>query len=258
MDLQGDDAVLAGHLVFIDQFAHQVPVDLLDDAVSLGGDVVLVPVAVLDELAQFGRVGEAFDLVLAVLADHYLLAAAGQAAAIVLAVASARVVVGGIHVGLIAEDPPFLGAFPTADLHAGVGEARIGHAELDLQLEVARLAAPPDEKRVVGRGILLGRLAGDAAVLDPPEPRIAVPAVQRLAVEQRAEAVSVWGRRFGTCRRPWVHGARGQSHGNPQAPGRRRPCVHGARQADRLNSPSQNGIYFVAFAVHNGSPGSKW
>ena len=81
VDLQSDDAVLAGHLVFIDQFAHQVPVDLLDDAVSLGGDVVLVPVAVLDELGQFGRVAEAFDLLLAVLADRDLLAAAGQSAA---------------------------------------------------------------------------------------------------------------------------------------------------------------------------------
>ena len=150
MDLQGDDAVLAGHRVFIDQFAHQVAVDLLDDAVSAGGDVVLVPVAVLDELGQFGRVAEALDLALAVLADHHLLAAAGQAAAIILAVASARVVVVGIHVGLIAADLPFLGTFPTADLHAGVGKARVGHAELDLQLEVGRLAAPPDEKRVVG------------------------------------------------------------------------------------------------------------
>ena len=62
VDLQGDDAVLAGHRVFIDHFAHQVAVDLLDDAVSPGGDVVLVPVAVLDELGQFGRVAEALDL----------------------------------------------------------------------------------------------------------------------------------------------------------------------------------------------------
>ena len=108
VDLQGDDAVLAGHLVLVDQFAHQVAVDLLDDVVALGGDVVLVPVAVLDELGQFGRVGEAFDLALAVLADHHLLAAAGQAAAVVLAVASARVVVVGVHVGLIAADVPFL------------------------------------------------------------------------------------------------------------------------------------------------------
>src|SRR4051794_9110980 len=100
-----------------------------------------------------------------ILADHSLLAAAGEDAAKILAVADARVFILPVHVGLITADPPFLFLFPTADLHSGVGKTFVGQAELDLDLEVGRLAAPPDEKRIVRRRCLLRSLADDAAVV---------------------------------------------------------------------------------------------
>ena len=64
----------------------------------------------------------------------------------------------------------------------------IGHAELGLQLEVARLAAAPDEERISFGGVFGGGLAGDRAVFDAPKLGIAVPALQGLAVEDRLEA----------------------------------------------------------------------
>ena len=115
------------------------------------------------------------------------LAALGQPAAVILPVARARVLVRRIHVGLVAADLPLARAFPTADLDAGVGEARIGHAELGLDFEISGLAAAPNEERVCRGGIFLRRLAGDRAVLDAPEAAIAVPAGERFAVEDRAE-----------------------------------------------------------------------
>ena len=54
--------------------------------------------------------------------------------------------------------------------------------DLECQLEVARLAAAPDDERAAdapgGRA-----LGGDRAVLDPPHLRVAVPALERPAVE---------------------------------------------------------------------------
>ena len=56
------------------------------------------------------------------------------------------------------------------------------------QLEVADVSLAPDEERV-SLGRLVGRrLAGDRAVLDAPEVGIAVPAVERLAVEERLKS----------------------------------------------------------------------
>ena len=168
------------------------PVDLLDDVVSAGDDVVAVPVPILDRLGELLRVAELLDeLRLVVRADADFLAALGEDAAVVLAVADAGVLVVVVHVGLVAGDSPLAPlrrVLPTAELDAGVGEAGVGHAELERKLEIGRPAAAPNEERVPLGGVLLGRLAGDRAVLDAPEPRIAVPTLKALAVEDRPEA----------------------------------------------------------------------
>ena len=200
VDLQGDDAVLAGDRVLVGHLAHQLPVDLLDNVVSAGDDVVLVPTVSLDDLGEFAAVAELLDDLRPVVgADHGFLAALGEDAAVILAVANARVVVVAVHVGLVAADLPLARAFPTADLDARVGEARIRHAELGLDLEIGGLAAAPNEERVRPGGVFLRRLAGDRAVLDAPEPGIAVPAGERFAVEDRLEPFL--GRRGLPCRR---------------------------------------------------------
>ena len=127
------------------------------------------------------------DLGLVIVADDDLLAARGQDAAVSLLVedAGVRGVGASRHVGLVAADDP-VGRF----LDAAILDARVAAADaiLEPQLEVVDLALPPDEERVVLGRLLLGGLAGDRAVLDAPELRIAVPAVERLAVEDRLEA----------------------------------------------------------------------
>ena len=210
-------------------FAHQVAVDLLRDAIAAGGDVVLVPAALLDELGQFVRTGELFDdFDLVVLADHRLLAAAGQLAAEVFAVAGADVGAGGVHVGLVAADLPFCGTFPTADLHAGVGEAGVGHAELDLQLEVGRLAAPPDEKRVRGAGFSL--------VVWP----VMQPSSTRQKLGSPSQPSSVLPSKIG--RKPLASAGRSARAGGK---GQRKQHSQAGCQRKRLE------------AVHSGSPGVR-
>src|SRR5262249_14800524 len=91
-----------------------------------------------------------------------------------------------------------------ADLHAAVGRV---HPEFDLQLEVLRLAAAPDEKRVLLDRILLGALADDGVVLGAPERRIAVPALQRPAVEDRVEPAVIVHRQRICAARPLASAA---------------------------------------------------
>ena len=72
-----------------------------------------------------------------------------------------------------------------------LAKSAVGHAEFGFQFEIGRFSAPPDEKGVARGGILLGGFAGDGAVLDAPQLGIAVPAFERLAVEDRLEAVVI-------------------------------------------------------------------
>ena len=60
---------------------------------------------------------------------------------------------------------------------------------------VARFAALPDDECVAPGRVLLGRLAGDRAIFDTPEFRVAIPTLEGLAVEERFEPFLVVGAR---------------------------------------------------------------
>src|SRR5262249_49222725 len=70
--------------------------------------------------------------------------------------------------------------FDAAVLHAAVGRI---DAILQFQLEVLWLPAAPDQKGVEFDRLFRRALADDGFVLDPPELRIAVPAFERLSIE---------------------------------------------------------------------------
>ena len=93
-----------------------------------------------------------------------------------------------MDVALIAADRPLADfrKFPAAILDAGV-VARL--LDLRPQLEVLHHTAAPDEELVVGQLLRARGLSGDAAVLDRPQLRIAIPTSQVFAIEQRPEAV---------------------------------------------------------------------
>src|SRR6185436_1206790 len=76
------------------------------------------------------------------------------------------------------------GQLDAADLDAAVGRVQ---AVFDFQLEVLRLAAAPDDEGVLLDRVLRRALADQRAALDVPESRVAIPAVHRLAVEDRLE-----------------------------------------------------------------------
>ena len=128
--------------------------------------------------SSLASVPTAFHCALGV--NHDLLATFRDDAASPFLVQNARVRAGRIKVGLVAADHPLVG-FLAAILNPGVAA---DEAEIQVELKVADFAFAPDQKRVVVRGIVGRRLAADDAVLHAPEPWIAVPALERLAVEQ--------------------------------------------------------------------------
>ena len=98
----------------------------------------------------------------------------------------AEVALGEVDVRLVALQHPLADVrqFRAAVLNPAV---RAVHAELDLQLEVLDGPAAPDEEVVLRHDLLRRGLTDDLAVLDPPVARVAIPAVQRLPVEDRHE-----------------------------------------------------------------------
>ena len=111
---------------------------------------------------QFVGIGELLDeLRMMIGADDGLLSAHGEDAAAALVVEDAGVLVFAVHVGLVSADDPtadLLRLLAAAVLHAGVGKARVGHAEFEFQLEIGGLSAAPDQKRVVLAGFSAVRL----------------------------------------------------------------------------------------------------
>lgn len=164
------------------------------DRVALAGHLVVVPAAHVDLLLQLGRVAELLDqLGLVVLADHHLLPPQGENSTVAFAVEDAGVLLVRGEVALVSANrplAPFLGLFPTPVLHSRVAADQ---AELETQHEVVEFPLPPDAEFVVGERVFLARDARDRTVLDRPPFRVAVPAVERLAVENRLEARLVGG-----------------------------------------------------------------
>ena len=128
---------------------------------------------------------------------------AGAASALIVDVA--RIETAEVDVGLIALERPlaYRGQFLAAVLNAAV---RAVQPELELELEIAHRLAAPDEKTVRLQGLLRRGFADDFAVLDSPDVRVAVPAIQALAVEDRNKTLGVIGLR----RREYAAGLAGR------------------------------------------------
>src|SRR5262249_22445761 len=97
-----------------------------------------------------------------------------------------------------------LGDDRTAILDSAV--RAVAEFEIDLEFEILGRAGAPDEKRVHGDRVCVGRLANDFAVLRSPNLWITIPASKRLAVENGRESSGVVG--CGRARakvRTWQH-----------------------------------------------------
>src|SRR5206468_5003971 len=90
-----------------------------------------------------------------------------------------------VDVGLIAFHHPLADVGSGGQLHAAHLDAAVGgaHPEFDLQLEVLRLATAPDDEGVLLHRIGGRALADDRAAFGTPERGIAIPVLQRRAVE---------------------------------------------------------------------------
>ena len=192
VELKRDQALVAPHLgVFIGAIDHLLAVDRMGQMVSLGDDLVGVPLASLDVFEQLVGVAHfSDDFGLVVLSDDGLVAALAKESAEPLAVEHAVElhVVG--QIGLIsADDPLGVGFFPTAELNTRVV---VDQPVLDLQLEIARLATSPNDERVSLGGVVGRGLAGDGAVLHAPELGIAVPSLECFPVEDGHEPLLVF------------------------------------------------------------------
>ena len=93
-----------------------------------------------------------------------------------------------MNVALITADRPLahFGKLAAAILNARIVARLLDHR---VEFEVLHHAAAPDEKLIVSKLRWPRRLARDAAVLNAPQLRIAIPTREVLAVEQRAKAI---------------------------------------------------------------------
>ena len=181
--LEGEQAFEFAVLgVVVDELDGDLAVDLVDQAVALGDDDVLVPLGEVD-LHGVTLGGEPL---VALVVDDDALAVLHEDTATTLVVHHAVVGRIGMDVALVAADDPL------ADLRqrlAAILDAGVAGGALHLGAEFEILHdAVPDEELIVGEVVRSLGLAGDRAVLDGPELGVAVPAGQGLAVEERLEA----------------------------------------------------------------------
>ena len=206
MHLEGEQAFEFAVLgVVVDEFDGDLAVDLVDQAVALRDDDILMPLGEIDlHGIVFG--GEPLG---GLVVDDDALAVLHEDAAAALVIDHAVVRRVGMDVALVATDDP-LADFRqrlAAILDAGVAG---GALHLGAQFEVLHDAVP-DEELIVGEMVRSLGLAGDRAVFDGPQLRVAVPAGQGLAVEQRLEAI-LGGKRGEGRQQERQQGREGVSH----------------------------------------------
>src|ERR1019366_1394985 len=182
--------------IVVDQHAGDTAVEQLDDGVAAGDEVEVIPVLAFDQILQLRAIADgADDCGFLALADIAELAAHGEKAAPALFVDLAGVLLLAIHVGLVALHGEFdIGEFDAAKLDAAV---EAGEFELELQFEIRRTAAAPDEEGILDGLPVGGRLPADGAVFHAPEMRIAFPAGEGFAVEDGLVAGFLDGRYHG-------------------------------------------------------------
>src|SRR6185436_3197708 len=194
MDLEPEEPLeRTGLGVVVHEGAGDVAVQDFGNHVAAGDDVRLVPVIHLDDFQQLiaAALERADHLRASPLRDVGELAAHGEKAAAALLIDLSGESVLGVDVALVPFQDPVAGdgAAPllstrrqahTPDLNAAVGGI---DPVLDLQLEISRLAAAPDDEAVFLQRVVGRRLANDRAAFRTPELRITVPAFQRRAIE---------------------------------------------------------------------------
>ena len=186
MELDGEEAFQRAFLlVVIDEFGGGLAVDEVAEVVAFRDDDVLIPLANIDlHGCVLAELPEA-----AVGIEHDVFAVEAEDAATLFLIGHAGVLDGGMDVALVAGDDPRgdLRQLAAAILDAAVVVA--DDADGGAQLEVIHFAAAPDEEAVVCHGFGRGIGAGDEPVFDLPEFRVAIPAGEVAAVEERGEGV---------------------------------------------------------------------
>ena len=169
-------------LLVVHQLHRDLAVEFVNEPVSLREDRVFVPLGDV----HLHRLALRDHPALALGVNHHALAILPEDAAGLFAKEHGVVRRRGVNVALVAADRPLAdpGEFLAAILDAGV-VPRLLH--LRAQLKVLHHAAAPDEKLIVSQLLRPRRGADDAAILDLPQRRIAIPAGEVLAIEQRFE-----------------------------------------------------------------------
>src|SRR5471030_34588 len=192
VQLDADEALhLAAGLIVVDELAHHMAIDQLDQDIAAGDDVGVVPIIGLDETLQFGAVPDRPHVGRLLAAAGVIeLAAKGKETPGPLLIDLAGISLPCVDIELVAlHDPPGdVGKFHAAVLDTAVSGVRAGHSVLHLELEIGGLAIAPDAENVL-LGLMDSRgFARDYAVFDAPEIRVAVPPLEALAIEDRPEA----------------------------------------------------------------------
>ena len=168
----------------VEQVDGPLPVDFLHQMIPLRDDRVFMPL--LDVHAH--RLTLRHEPFFALGVDHHALPVLHQDAAPLLPINHRIVRCRGVNVTLVATHRPLarLWKLPAAILNARV-VALLLH--LHSQLEILQHPAPPDEKLIVLQLLRPRRGAHDLAVFHLPQLRIAIPAGEVFAIEERFESI---------------------------------------------------------------------
>ncbi len=187
---------LAFHLsircVVVDENAHHMSVNQLDQNIFARNDANIVPIAVFDEASQLRVLSHRSDGAgLLTIGNHCDLPAQSKKTPSAFLINLARVLLLQIDVRLVAFHDPLrdLREFNASILDSAVAVLHAGKAVFRLEFEIRWLAPLPDTESVLFRLMSQSRLTDNRAVFHSPEVGIAVPTLQGLAIEDRLESL---------------------------------------------------------------------
>lgn len=169
--------------VIIRDFARHPAVDDMHHTIAASDDFVVVPVFLLDDFVDVGRLADCRDnidlgLVFACRNVGHL-PTLRQDTSTSLFVQDSRIRIARFKISLVTTDDP------VRTFLAAILNARVTTDDLEFQskLKIVDRPTSPDDERVAFRRLVLGGDTGDRSILHRPELRIPIPPVQRFAIE---------------------------------------------------------------------------
>src|SRR5262245_3454555 len=172
--------------IVIYRLCHQLAIDDMGQYVAARDDMDLIPVIDLDQILEIIAGAQTGNDPFITGLQHCHLPTHGEESAATLLIKLTRKGVLEVYICLVTLEHPLpdVRKFDTAILDAAV---RRVEAILDFQFEIFRLTAFPDQESIGLKRFFGGGFADDLVIFGPPECGIAIPSIERLAIEDRVK-----------------------------------------------------------------------